>query len=495
MSDGSVRIDIISRADPSGFSRAGAEARKLNDELSRTPGALRRTEEASNKAAKGGANFGQAMLQSSRGIQDFSAAGLNGIINNLEGIAAAAGLGAGAAGGVTLLAVAFDFALKNWNKFSAATKDAPSLGQLTPEDEEVKRMDAFAAALERQATGYKRLADEAERAGAAIQKQMQWQTEMEALISKRQSDEEKGPNLDAATAYDQRAAARVAGLSGVEGAQAAKEAELLAVNDQFKAQQKRVSDIAQRDELQKQLKTLAESQKADAAKLGATTGTDFFSDFLGGGKMPTLANVDSFMRDMLPSLTGGSTDQDTANTAKRYREQAAKMAEIQKRIGGMPGLNLPGGLTGDAVKDRETMQAAMMQEQAKLQTLKNARDQKAQEVAAGQGTVAAARGQLRNDQLTDLETYSQQVDKETGSAGLPAIDPAMLNADAAQAAQQGAQIAETLRTVAGSRVQALTELAGGVSQWAASASAELSSVRALVNQLQQQVGNLRQTPP
>jgi hypothetical protein len=495
MNDGSVRIDIISRADPSGFSRAGAEARKLNDELSRTPGALRRTEEASHKAAKGGANFGQAMLQGSRGIQDFSAAGLNGIINNLEGIAAAAGLGAGAAGGVTLLAVAFDFALKNWNKFSAATKDAPSLGQLTPEDEEVKRMDAFASALERQAAGYKRLADEAERAGTAIQKQMQWQTEMEALISKRQTDEEKGPNLDAATAYDQRAAARVAGLSGVEGAQAAKEAELIAADEQFKAQQKRVSEIAQRDELQKQLKQLAESQKADAAKLGATTGTDFFSDFLGGGKMPTLANVDSFMRDMLPSLTGGSTDQATAQTAKRYREQAARMAEIQKRLGGMPGLNLPGGLTGDPTKDREAMQAAMQQEQARLQTMKNERDRKAQEVAAGQGTLQDARGQFARDQLKDVEGYSQQVDNETGVKGLPAIDPAMLNQDSAQAAQLGAQIAETLRSVSGSRIQSLSILAGGVSAWAANQNAELSRVTSLVNQLQQQVGNLRQTPP
>lgn len=61
---------------------------------------------AQNKASGSGRNMGNAMLQASRGLQDFAAAGLPGIINNVEGIAAGLGMGAGIAGAATVAAVA-----------------------------------------------------------------------------------------------------------------------------------------------------------------------------------------------------------------------------------------------------------------------------------------------------------------------------------------------------------------------------------------------------
>lgn len=62
--------------------------------------------DASKKTTAVSTNFAQGVLQASRGIQDFAAAGLNGIINNVEGIAAGFGLGSGVAGAATLAAVA-----------------------------------------------------------------------------------------------------------------------------------------------------------------------------------------------------------------------------------------------------------------------------------------------------------------------------------------------------------------------------------------------------
>lgn len=62
--------------------------------------------QGSGKATSSAANMNMAILQASRGIQDFQAAGLNGMINNVEGIASAFGVGAGVAGAVTLAAVA-----------------------------------------------------------------------------------------------------------------------------------------------------------------------------------------------------------------------------------------------------------------------------------------------------------------------------------------------------------------------------------------------------
>lgn len=75
-------------------------------------------------------NMGNAMLQGSRAIQDMQY-GLAGAVNNLEGIASAAGLGAGVAGAVTVLAVAIQTlgpSLIHW--LNSLDKEGAKLDQL-----------------------------------------------------------------------------------------------------------------------------------------------------------------------------------------------------------------------------------------------------------------------------------------------------------------------------------------------------------------------------
>lgn len=62
---------------------------------------------AATKATKGMAGFGQSAMQAGRFIQDFQAAGVMGIANNLEGLALALGGGPGLAGALTLFGVAY----------------------------------------------------------------------------------------------------------------------------------------------------------------------------------------------------------------------------------------------------------------------------------------------------------------------------------------------------------------------------------------------------
>lgn len=61
--------------------------------------------DAQGKTAFRAANMGQAMLQGSRAIQDLQF-GVAGVLNNIEGLAAAMGAGAGVAGAATIAAVA-----------------------------------------------------------------------------------------------------------------------------------------------------------------------------------------------------------------------------------------------------------------------------------------------------------------------------------------------------------------------------------------------------
>lgn len=69
--------------------------------------AVNRGGDALLKTHSSAAGAGRSLLEVGRIVQDFQAAGLNGIINNFEGLAQSLGLGAGVAGAVTVLGVAF----------------------------------------------------------------------------------------------------------------------------------------------------------------------------------------------------------------------------------------------------------------------------------------------------------------------------------------------------------------------------------------------------
>ena len=96
----SVELGISDDQLRAGLAAAMVQAQHAGQKISQS------MNQAGQASAKGGANMNMAILQASRGIQDFQAAGLMGIVNNVEGIASAFGLGAGVAGMVTLAAVA-----------------------------------------------------------------------------------------------------------------------------------------------------------------------------------------------------------------------------------------------------------------------------------------------------------------------------------------------------------------------------------------------------
>lgn len=96
----SVELGISDDQLRAGLAAAMVQAQQAGQKISQS------MNQAGQASAKTGSNMNMAILQASRGIQDFQAAGLMGIVNNVEGIATAFGMGAGVAGMVTLAAVA-----------------------------------------------------------------------------------------------------------------------------------------------------------------------------------------------------------------------------------------------------------------------------------------------------------------------------------------------------------------------------------------------------
>src|SRR4051794_8914441 len=82
------------------------EAKALEAQLGRTGTTVKKLAEETDKASKSGANMGQTMLQSGRFLQDFAQGGIGGVLNNVEGLTVALGLGSGLAGVLTMVGVA-----------------------------------------------------------------------------------------------------------------------------------------------------------------------------------------------------------------------------------------------------------------------------------------------------------------------------------------------------------------------------------------------------
>ena len=92
------------------------------------------TKDLAGATEKGGskvAGFGQTMLQSGRFVQDFAQGGLGGVLNNIEGLTQALGLGNGLAGILTIVGVGFMLLKPHIEEFwkalnSGSTKDVLS---------------------------------------------------------------------------------------------------------------------------------------------------------------------------------------------------------------------------------------------------------------------------------------------------------------------------------------------------------------------------------
>ncbi len=130
-----------------------AKAKELDKALEEVGNAAESAATKGDKLTKSSGSSARAMLELSRGVQDFAAAGILGMVNNVEGLALSLGLGAGVAGTATLAIVALQLltpALKTLGEsFSdqGALDEAKALDKLSEEASKLKdRLDELTGA-------------------------------------------------------------------------------------------------------------------------------------------------------------------------------------------------------------------------------------------------------------------------------------------------------------------------------------------------------------
>lgn len=108
---GAVDIDMYTekgRALQGELDDLAAALKKAEDSLKKHGTTQAALTDLTKKAQSGMAGLGQSFLQTGRVVQDFQAAGLRGVLNNVEGLVQALGGPAGLAGALTVVAVAFE---------------------------------------------------------------------------------------------------------------------------------------------------------------------------------------------------------------------------------------------------------------------------------------------------------------------------------------------------------------------------------------------------
>ena len=365
--------------------------------------ALKSTADASDAAAKKGGNFANAMLQGSRGVQDFAAAGIPGMVNNVEGLATALGLGASAAGGLTLALVAVEVLMKNWDTWfgEEKVKQAASFwSAMTPDEAQMTRLREANEALENQAKNLERIAE--------IRKaDIQSQREEDAMLAKKAAlwkdltptPEQRGdlpalPGTEPETPAMKEAKRK---LAEKEAETQAKVGTFQGLDAATEAQRKRVEDMNRVATLPERVKLANYTDSGELAKL------DTSFDDSGAPNSPA--------------------QMEQAEIIRRRMKQRAD--DMRAQLSAVPGLT--DGLTGDPEKDKEALQAKAAQERERLAQLE------AQRLQAARDAEAAARAQAQAEQGV---TGQQQVQAETtaargfGAIGLPPAPGQFAGADA-----------------------------------------------------------------
>lgn len=418
--------------------------------------AAQSTQRLGQAAGQAAGNRTQGMLLLSQALDD-AQYGLRGVANNIPGLLMGFGASAAAAGAFSIAITGLSVAMTAMNVLLKDEEAQKGLDALTPDEAQAKQMERFTAALNAQADAFKRLGEERKRAAENTKALLEFEKEMLALMPK---DKDAVEALDPAQKFDLETKARLAELDKVKGAQQTRVEQFQTLDQQTQAQEKIVADMQQRELLQKQFD---EAQAEDKRKIG-----NIQTAMAGGRGIVNPADIQK-MRDLEAGM-------------------AARKAEFDQRMSGLASPQFTEPLTGDAEKDAEIKRRQFAQEQQKLAELKGQRLSAAQDVQSGAGEVQQAEITFRNQQTL----ATQQLQNQTmGDQALPVLAPGAVQADAAQAAEQGRQLADALRNLGASRVQALTDLNGGVNEFAASVSAEMISVKQTVNNLAQQVANLK----
>jgi hypothetical protein len=170
--------------------RIGAESRKLAVSLDAVDDASRAA--THGRGARGGngmQGFGMAMLQASRGIQDFQAAGIMGMVNNIEGLSMALGLGAGLSGVATLAFVALQVLLPMFRNMGDDAAEATD--EIEKLNAQIKEMEKKPIKLEADYEAIAQAKSEVEmltKAKDALDKLMGKQSQDEAASGKAVGD-------------------------------------------------------------------------------------------------------------------------------------------------------------------------------------------------------------------------------------------------------------------------------------------------------------------
>lgn len=131
------------------------EAEELAKASTRLAISTEEVAEAAEKAKGKVAGFGQSALQSGRVIQDFAQGGLGGILNNIEGLTMALGLGPGLAGVLTIAGVALMVFKPQLEEL------AKSFGALKPPIvDDLTSVDGLTEALKRNSESLKKMSED-----------------------------------------------------------------------------------------------------------------------------------------------------------------------------------------------------------------------------------------------------------------------------------------------------------------------------------------------
>lgn len=451
------------------------ETRGVEERLNRVTPELRDHAKAAADSAKKGLNFGEAMLQGSRGIQDLSVAGIPGVVNNLEGLASALGMTAAGAGGITLVAVAFDLLIRNWDKVQGAFGKPEEVkafwSAMAPDDATQRRLDSFNTSLENQAANYERMAAAKKANVDASQKEAEIQKQLADLWKGVVPTPEERGDLPALPGMDTASPEMIKAVAEYQKAQAdtqAKVGTFNALDQAVQQQQRRVQDINAVASFDQRRALANAADQAEISRLSA-----FENE---GGPVP--ADVAAQLATLRQRV------------ADRDRQMRASVANV-------PGLT--DALTGDPEKDRASLQQTAQREREQLQALE------AQRLAAAREAEVAARGQAGAEQAVAGQSRVQREQMAAAAfqaGGLPPAPGQFLGADimggltqadaqGQEAARIAQQITALLQNLAAQRVQPLTDLSGGLQEFAASVSAEIGAVKGTVNALQQSVNNIR----
>jgi len=371
--------------DSDAFNETRTRLATLNDEI-------KVLKHGKDEAAGSARNFGQAMLQGSRGVQDFAAAGIPGMVNNVESLATAMGLGASAAGGLTLAFVGVELIMKNWPAIKAAFGSKDEMkdfwSSLTPEDSYKTSLREVAEYQERLASAIERASEARKKALETQQQEADWlesqKKKWEAVLPEKLPEL---PGMGGPSAGLVKAANNQAGEETKYDAELAKFRNLDAATEK---QKKEITDTEKRMNLDVLLQSQLKADEEEEANL--PSGPDRWSK---------------------------------QNEIRARMEQRRKQTQAEQQ--GLGSVPLTGQLTGDGEKDVEVLKASLAEAKERLNDLENKRLEAAGAVESQRGNVEQATQATSRAAATDREAEGITAAK----AGLLPLPGQFAGADAA----------------------------------------------------------------